>query len=182
MLFFIYGIRNVYLIYLFPFILVKLSFRGNFYSYIKAIILYYLINYSLGGVTLTLNISSNIYYLITLLIISIIFMFVYIFYRRKDIDITYRISFKFRDRLYSMDAFYDTGCNLFYKGYPVIILNKKYHFMIYTDLRLTYYSGDIETEKELYLINELKLNHEVIKCYCIFLDINYEAIIGSNLL
>lgn len=182
MLLYIYQ-YNIYLIkFIIPFLFIVLSFKTNLYTYFKVYIIYLIISYLLGGVSTSINISGNKGYFILLIIFIVIAGVIYSFFKRKDIYKTYKIEFKFMEHKYVINAFFDTGCNILYKGYPVIILNSKYKFKIHSYEKVIYTSGNDDNEESVYLINSLKVDNRVIKCYCIFLDIDYDAIIGNNLL
>jgi hypothetical protein len=180
-LLYVYNIELFFIKYLIPLVFIFLSFKTNLYTFFKSTIVYYILNFLLGGIVITINISGNSGYLIVFIIYLFLVFLIYLFFKRKEINITYQIEFKFRNKKVKLNAFYDTGCNLVYKGYPVIILNKKYKFDIKTYDYLNYSSGGEVLFEEVYLINNLKIGKSEIKCYCIFLDIDYEAIIGSNL-
>jgi hypothetical protein len=180
-LLYVYNIELFFIKYLIPLVFIFLSFKTNLYTFLKTTIVYYILNFLLGGIVVTINISGNSGYLIVFIIYLLLVFLIYLFFKRREIDITYKIEFYFRNKKVKINAFYDTGCNLLYKGYPVIILNKKYKFDIKTYDYLNYSSGGEVLFEEVYLINNLKIGKSEIKCYCIFLDIDYEAIIGSNL-
>lgn len=182
MILYVYNVEVGIIQYLFPFLLIFLSFSVNLYTYFKLVILYYAFSSLLGGVSLTLLVSGNLKYFLILLIYFVIFIISLIFFNRKEVDLSYKISFRFKSTNYIFNAFLDTGCNLMYKSYPVIIINKKYEFNIYSDSYIKFTTGSGETIKKVYLINELEICKKKIKCYCIFLDIDYEAIIGFNLI
>ena len=93
----------------------------------------------------------------------------------------YKIEYKFKNKKYKLNAYFDTGCNILYKGLPVIIINKRYSFCIYTSDTINITSGINDSNEKIYLINELKIGKNLLKCYCVFLDIEYDAIIGVNL-
>lgn len=181
-LMYIYGTNFLIIKYIFPFILVLFAYKLDIFSYLKSVILYYILNYFLGGISLTLNISGNFGYLIIFGIFIFLVLIIYIFFKKRIIKINYLVSYKFKSKNYNLKAFLDTGCDIYYNGYPVIIINQKYEFNIYTDEHITYFSGDIKTIKKVYLINEIKIEKQLKRCYCIFLDIPYEAIIGTNML
>lgn len=180
-LLFVYNFELFLIKYLIPLLFIFLSFKTNLYTLLKSTLVYYILNFLLGGMVVTINISGNSGYLIVFIIYLLLVGIIYLFFKRKEINIIYKIEFNFRNKKVKLNAFYDTGCNLLYKGYPVIILNKKYKFDIKTYEYLNYSSGGEVLLEEIYLINNLKIGKSEIKCYCIFLDIDYEAIIGSNL-
>ena len=68
-----------------------------------------------------------------------------------------------------------------YKGFPVVIINRKYSFDIYTEDFIVISTGTNTSYEKVYLINDLIINNKHNKCYCVFLDIEYDAIVGMNL-
>ena len=113
---------------------------------------------------------------------AIISLILYVFFSRKEIYIEYKIKYSFRGKIYKISAFYDTGCNLVYKGLPVIILNDKYNFNIETSDKVLFHNGIGEFYQDCFYIKNLHIGKSEIECYCIFLKIDYEAIIGSNII
>lgn len=182
MLLYIYEYNINLLKFLLPVVLIFLSFRVNKYLFLKSVLAYYLISYTLGGISTTLKLSGNLAYFIILIFLIILVFIFYVFFHRKDIFITYKIKYVFKDKTYHLNAFFDTGCNLIYKGLPVVILNKKYHFNIYSDEKIFYISGGTQISEKIYRINNLEILKNKIDCYCIFLDIDYDAIIGVNII
>lgn len=182
MLLYVYGFDISLIKYMIPFIFMFLSFKLNINSYFKSVILYYIFSFLLGGISFTINVSGNNEYILILFIYLLLFFIIYIFFKRKILSVFYEISFIFKDKNYRIKAFFDTGSSLLYKGYPVIVLNKKYHFKIHSNISYEFYTATGINIEKLYLINELKIEKRKIKCYCLFLDISYDAIVGSNVL
>ena len=92
----------------------------------------------------------------------------------------YEVKFVFRGKKHSYKAFLDTGCNLKHKGLPVVVINKRYCFDIYSDEYIMIHSGTGANVEKVYYLSEFFINKEKINCYCIFLEIDYDVIIGSN--
>ena len=171
-----------YLKYIFPFILVILSFKTNFYTYLKITFVYFILSYVLGGMSYTINLSGNLEYVVILVVFLFILLILMFFYKSKVINAFYDLSFKYRNKSFHVNAFLDTGCNIWYKEFPVIVLNKKYQFDIYTNEFISINTGLASSKAMVYYIDQLKIDKTVINCYCVFLDIEYEAIIGCNVL
>ena len=182
MLLYVYEYNVLPLKYLLPFVFIFVVFKTNFHMYFKSLIMYYIISYALGGISTTLKLSGNKAYFLIFLILMILVSFLYLSFRRKELFISYKITYEFKGKKYCCDAFFDTGCNLLYKGLPVIILNKKYHFNIYSEDVLKFNSGGIERLEKVYKIYNLKIMKNQIDCYCAFLDIDYDAIVGVNVI
>lgn len=182
MILYIFGYNLGIFIYIMPIIYVFISFKTNLTQFIKSIILYNILNYFLGGLAFNINLYGNIkYFLITSIYFILIIIF-YIIFKRKEILISYDISFIFNKKKYNLSAFFDTGCNLLYKGYPVFIINKKYEFNNQSKEKFIFYTAVSSSEVFIYKIDNLMIKKRNISCYCIFLDIDYEAIIGFNFL
>lgn len=174
---------DLYIIkYILPFIYMFLSFKCDFINLIKITFLYFVFNYLLGGIILSINIASNIVYLITIIVYASIFIISLLLFKRKELNLKYKIEFYYMDKKYTLDAFLDTGCSIFYKGYPVIVLNRKFEFKNYTDDYVLISTATTNKYEKVYYINELKLQGKTIKCYCVFLDIPYMAVISSDIL
>lgn len=182
MILYINGYDVTFFKYFMPLLYVFLSFKTNLYTYIKIYIIYLIFNYLLGGITTTINISGNLGYFILFIIGLTLSLVLYCIFKKKDIYKTYKIRFFFKENEYKIEAFFDTGCDLFYKGYPVIILNRKFHFKIKTFDKITFTSGSGNNIEDIYLLNNVFIENKKIKCYCIFLDIEYDAIIGNNII
>lgn len=165
-----------------PIVIVILSFKTSLYFYIKSIIIYYLISFVLGGSGLLITISGNIKYFIILILILFFLLICHLFFKRKRIEIFYMIKFKFLNKEYKLNAFFDTGCDIFYKFNPVIILNEKYKFNISPVDTIKISSGIATEEVDIFYIDKLYINKKIISVYCIFLDIHYNAIIGYDVL
>ena len=173
LLFYIYNHSLVYYFkYLIPFFIVILSFKTNIYTYIKATLIYYLLSFLYGGVGTLIKISGNIKYFIMILVCLSFLIVIYIFFKRKRIDIYYPLKYLFLNKEYKINAFLDTGCSIFYKGSPVIILNKKYNFKISPIDRIKIY-GISDKIVDLYYIDTVIINKKQMSLYCVFLDINY---------
>lgn len=168
--------------YVMPLIFVFLSYKTNIYNYLKLSLIYYFISFSLGGMAYILNFSGNLLYFIVFIFYFFILVLYYIFFKRKRISILYKISFNFKNKKYLLNAFYDTGANLYYKNKPVLVLNSKYHFGIKSFEKLYIENGYSNSFNDLYYIDQLRINNSLISAYCIFLDIKYDALIGSNFL
>lgn len=183
LIFFIYNYKLVYYLkYLIPFFIVYLSFKTNIYTYIKATLIYYLLSFLYGGVGTLIHISGNIKYLIMLVVSFVFFIIIYIFFKNKRIDIYYQLKYIFLNKEYKINAFLDTGCNIFYKGYPVIILNNKYNFNIIPIDYIEISSGLSKNKTPIFYIDKLFVGKKQVSVYCVFLDIDYDAIIGFDVL
>lgn len=182
MIFYIYGTNISYFKYFMPIIFVILSFKLNIIMFFKALTLYYLLNYFLGGIAFNIKLIGNIKYVVMMIIYAIFIGLFYLIYKRKDIFITYNIEFTLNEKKHSYNAFFDTGCNLLYKGYPVFIINTRYKPNYISKDKYNFYTATNSNDVDIYEIEKLKLNNRIIKCYCIFLDVDYDAIIGINFL
>ena len=144
--------------------------------------MYYGLNFMIGGISTCLKVSGNTAYFVILCIYMIAFIGCYLLHQKKSFTTFYTITFQIGEKLYRFNAFFDTGCQLSYKGKPVIVLNKKSNFNFYTEDFLIINSGTGQRLVKCYLLHNVTINHKKCSCYCVFLDINYEAIIGFNAL
>ena len=181
MLLYVYQFDLSCIKYFIPFLLVSMSFKADLITIIKLTLIYYIISYVIFGLAINLKICSSYQYLLIFIIFLIFISIIYVFFKRKQILIKYKIEYTYKNKVYKLDAFFDTGCNLLYKGLPVIIINNKYSFNIHTDDVIYISAANSSSYEKVYIINELKFNNKRIKCYCVFLDIDYEAIVGVNL-
>lgn len=182
LLFFIYNYRLAnYIKYLIPFFIIILSFKTNIYTYIKVTLIYYLLSFLYGGVGTLISISGNLKYFIILIICVSFFIVIYLFFKKKRIDVFYILKFNFLNKEYNVKVFLDTGCSIFYKGKPVIILNNKYQFNIYPIDKIKI-SGIKDEILDLYYIDLVSINKKQMSLYCVFLDMDYEGIIGYDVL
>ena len=62
-----------------------------------------------------------------------------------------------------------------------MIINKKHDFNIYTEDIMLITTGTCSSYEKVYMLNELKIGKKTLKCYCVFLEIDYQAIVGVNL-
>ena len=102
--------------------------------------------------------------------------------KRNKFNTTYNIKFNLINKKYNLEAFLDTGCDMFYKGKPVIVLNKKFETNIFSIDKIQINSGISEKIIDIFYIDKFYINKKIISVYCVFLDISFDAIIGSDLL
>lgn len=129
-----------------------------------------------------INIGGNKEYLFVLICLLVIIIIILIFFKHRSLEQFHDVSFKLLMKEYKLKAFFDSGCNLFYKGYPVIIINNKYYNNIYSDEYIQIDSGHSVSSVKVFYLDKVKIDKSVIKCYFIFLDVKYDVIIGYNVL
>ena len=161
----------------FGLLLILLCFKISFINYIKAIFTYYFVNYLLGGMVLTFNLKGNTLYLSFIFCYLFIVSCIYLVLVKDRYNCFYEIDL-FLDKIYHFKAFFDTGCNLSYEGKPVIVINEKLKMKVNYCGLIKVYGATGEALVPCFYIPKVVIDKKEMKCYGIFLNVEYEAIIG----
>ena len=159
--------------------LVIICFRFNLINYIKVIITYYFANYLLGGLVLTTNLKGNLLFFSVIICYFFIVFCIYLFLVKQQYETFYDVSIHL-DKIYHLRAFFDTGCNLSYAGKPVIVIriNKRIKVNYCGHMKVIGATGEMVIP--CFEISKIVVNKVELSGYGIFLDVEYEAIIGGK--
>ena len=125
MLVYVYYYDYFYLFrYLIGIILVILCFKVPIMDLLKALFMYFSLNFLLGGVGLVLKVSGNLFYFLIIVCYFILTLGIYIILVNKKYETYYDVSLYYGKKI-NLKAFFDTGCNLSCNNLPVIIINNK---------------------------------------------------------
>ena len=168
-----------YLRYFVGAFLVMISYQFRPKELVEAIILYYLFNFLLGGVGFCLNVSGNLFYFLVMISYILISISIYLILVNKKYETYYDVSFVIGKKR-TFKAFFDTGCNLVYCGYPVLIISKKKEFRCDFVGKLKIYGATGSMDVDVFKIDSLFVNGKKHFAYGVFLDVEFEAIIGVS--
>ena len=162
-----------------PLILIIPCFEFKLDLFIKALVMYYMLNFLLGGVGFILKISGNMFYLLITLSYFLISIGIYLFLVNKKYETYYNVSF-YLDKKRCYRAFFDTGCNLSYLNKPVLIISKKEAFPVEYVGTIRINSGIGYQDVPCFYIDDLLVKDKHYQAYGIFLDVEFMAIIGVS--
>ncbi len=138
-------------------------------------------SYIFQGILLVESVNEVFYGLIIIMIISLFYFYIY-YCKNKLKDFIVDVEFE----SIGTKGLIDTGHNVFYKGYPVIFINKKYllHYKTVDTLTVNTVLGN-ET-LDIVVVKNIKINKKIIReCYVALIEecefdciINYETLGG----
>lgn len=178
------GILNMYFYFLFTLdyihYIIFLFFTIALFRNIKSTLLYFILNFILGGVTGVVNLSISYYYEV-ILVCSIIIIFIIFLLKKENNNVEIIIK---TDKEYKFNGFYDTGCLINIGLTPVIVLNEKYNINLeyFTNIKINTIAGEtlhnVYKATNVYLFNNKKKVEK--HCLIILSNIDYEVIVGKN--
>ncbi len=151
---------------------------------LKSTLIYFMLNFTLGGIVGVINLSLKYYYEI-LLMFSILLLFIFIYIKNKDSN-QFKHIVIVSNKEYKLKAFVDTGCDINLGFTPIIIISECIDIELeyFTDLEVDTINGKkiqkVFKAKRVFL---LKKNTKIEKnCLFIISKIDFDVIVGINFL
>lgn len=150
-----------------------------------AAILYHILNFMLGGVSDIITISVKYFYEVILVVAGILLVTI-IYFSRNKTDNKMKITIIDDNNIHTLDAFVDTGCQIYCGLTPVLLVNEKIKLDLkyIEQIKVETISGEklmnIYKARRVYCINnKTKVEKH---CFIAFSKMDYESIVGKNVI